>query len=305
MSYVFQSTIARSLKKTLNKIIDDKLDGYKAAALMPKWMDEGTMEDAYVDDLEMGGPGLMTEKLEGQDVPMGTIAEGAMTRYLARTYALGLAVTEEALEDGKYDEVIRAAVRLKRAGWVTVDVDSTQVLVRMFSTSYPTGDGVALASASHTLPTGGTWSNLMSVAMSPSRAAMQIAATQINKFPGHDGIVGSSQYKPACVLCPVDQQWAWKIVLGSGHAPEPGEFNAINPVNTEMKLDLYPNVFWNNTTTNWAVKTDADNGFRWLWRRKFRSKTWVNNEQGIMKYSNDARWSRGVSDPRAVLGVNA
>lgn len=302
--YVFQGTQARALKKTLDNIVDDPMDGFQARAMFPKIFDESTTTEAYVDDSEVGGPGLLQEKLEGQDVSMGTIYQGALTRYMVKTYALGLGVSEEALEDMQYDKVIRAAVRLKRAGWVTADTEAALSFVRATSTSFPIGDGLPLASASHVNPNGSTFSNTLAVPMSPSRTAVTIAATMISKFPGHDGIVGSSMYQGACIVCPIDQKWAWRVILGSAHAPEAGEFNAINVVNQDMKLDLYPWVFWNNTTTNWALKTDADNGFRFIWRRKFRSRTWVSNEQGIMKYSIDARWVRGCSDARALVFSN-
>jgi len=302
--YVFQSTAARSLKKTLNKIIDDKMDGYKSAMIMPTWMDESPMEDAYVDDLEMGGPGLLVQKLEGQDVPMGTIQEGAQTRYTAATYALGIGVSEEILEDAKYPEVIRAAMRLKRALYITVDVSSAQVLVRMFNTGFPLGDGQPLGSTTHTLPNGSTFSNQMAVAMAPSRAAVTIVRAQIRKLPSHDGINGAAMLRGKCILCPVDQESAWEVILGSKNAPEPGEYNALNIAN-KMNLDLYPNVFWNNTTTNWGMKTDAEDGFKFFWRRRPRSRSWINNEQGIMKYSIDARWVSGCSEPRIVICSNA
>lgn len=302
--YVFQSTAARSLKKTLNKIIDDPMDGYKSAMSMPKWMDEDSMEDAYIDDLEMGGPGLLLQKLEGQDVPMGTLTEGMQTRYTAATYALGIGVSEEVLEDAKYPEVIRAAMRLKRALFITVDVSSAQVLVRMFNTGFPLGDGQPLGSTTHLLPNGSQFSNMMAVAMSPSRAAVTIVRAQIRALPGHDSVRGSGLLRAKCVLCPIEQESTWEVILGSPRAPEPGEFNAINIAN-KMSLDLYPNVFWSNTTTNWAMKTDAEDAFRFLWRRRPRSRSWINNEQGIMKYSIDARWVSGCSDPRGAICSNA
>lgn len=302
--YVFQSAMARSFKKTLDKIITDDGDGYRAALMMPKIFDESSMQDAYVDDLEVGGPGLLIQKYEGQDVPMGTLLEGFMKRYLARTFALGLAISEEVAEDEKYDQVLASAQRLKRACYLTVDVDAANVFVRATDANYVGGDGVALASASHTLPNGNTYSNLFSVAMSPSRVAVTVARAALKKIPSHDGIAGGGMLKGECIVCPVEQESAWEVILGSQHAPEPGEFNAINVVN-RMGMDLYPWVFWSNTTTNWAIKTSADNGLRFLWRRRPRSRSWINNEQGIMKYSIDARWDCGFSDPRAIYFSNA
>lgn len=303
MATVFTSSIANSLKETLNDIIDDDTDGVMDDLLMKKWLDVESMSDNYVDDLEYGGPGLAVEKPEGTEVAAGTIKEGYLTRYLARTFALKLIVTEEALEDAKYPKAIAAARRLKRAMAKTIDIDATNILVRQFNTAYVGGDGLPLASASHTLPHGGTFSNLMATPQSPSRAALIVATTQIRKYPGHDGI--TEGYEPVCIVHPVDQWGAWEVVVRSTHAPEAGEFNAINVVNSSLDIDLYPNKYWQNTTTNWTLKTDCDGGMKWLWRRKPKSRTWVDNDQELMKYSISARWARGWSDPRSVLCVNA
>ncbi len=300
---VFVGTVFHSLKKTLDNIVDDRLDGYQDRLLMPKYFDESEMEDAYVDDLEMAGPGLASRKTDGAQIPMGTIREGVLTRYMAYTFGLGIAVTEEAMEDRKYPQVIDAARRLKRALYKTVDYDAANVLIRAFNTAYVGGDGLPLCSASHTLPNGGTFSNTMATPLSPSRQALVIATTQIRKFPAHDGLFDF--FLPKCINCPVDQWEAWAVILGAERAPEPGEFNAPNVFNQDMKLDLYPNQYWSNTTTNWIVGTDVENGLSWKWRRKPRSKTWVNNEQDILMYSITARWARLWSDPRCVLGSQA
>lgn len=302
-SFVMLATIAHSLKKTLNAIVDDKLDGYEKKALMPKWCEEDDMDDYFVDDLEMGGPGLATQKTEGATIQVGAISEGAITRYYAGTFALQLQISEEALEDKKYPKVLQAALRLKRALWKTIDIDATNMLVRATNTSYNGGDGVPLASASHTLPGGGTWSNQMTTAMSPSRMAMIIAITQIGLYPGHDGL--TEGVEPKQVLCPLNQWGVWGGVLRSAKAPDPGIYNEINVVNADYDIGVQPIKYWQNTTTNWALQTDCDNGIKFLWRRRPRSNTWLNPNQQIMHYSIDARWARGWSDPRCVLFVNA
>jgi len=299
---IFTSTIANSLKLTLDNVIDDDLDGYEKKAMFTKWCDIQSMEDNWVDDLEMGGPGLASEKVEGDDMTVGTLQEGAITRYIARTFAQKLIVTEEAMEDRKYPQVLEGARRLKRSMWKTADVDSTFMLVRATTTGYVGGDGQTLASTAHTLPAGGTFSNKMTVAASPSRIAMAQLTSQIKKLPGHDSI--TEGYMPVCVLCPVEQWYVWDGITLSTKAPEPGAFNEINVVN-RMNLDVYPLPYWSNTTTAWAVKTDVDNGLNFKWRRRPRSRTWVDNDQELMKYGISARWARGWSDPRALMFVDA
>lgn len=300
---VTTATEAGSLKETLEEIVTDDTEGGVDDLPVFKIFETGSMKDNFVDDLEYGGPGLAVEKPEATEVQAGSIKEGYQTRYMARTFALKLIISDEALEDEKYDKVIMAAKRLKRAMNKTVEIDATNVFVRMFNSAFVGGDAVALGSASHTLPQGGTFSNIMATPQSPSVAAVIVATTQIRKYPGHDGIIEG--YEPECIGCPVDQWAAWDVILHSTHKPEAGEFNAVNVVNSTLELDVYPMKQWTNSTTNWFLKTNVDNGLKWLWRRRPKGRAWVDNDHEVKKYSISARWARGWSDPRCVLGVNA
>ena len=301
MAVVFTGNVVDTLKLTLEGIVDDSLSTYKEKAQFGDWLDVGSMSDNFVDDLETAGPGLAAEKPEGVEVTKGTIREGALNRYLTRTFGLGLIISEEAIEDCKYQEVFRTGARLGRAIYKSVDIDCTNMLARATNASFTFGDGQALASATHTLPNGGTFSNLLT-AMSPSRVAMATARTTMQLAPGHDGIVEG--YEPKAIVCPFAQWYVWEGLIKSEKAPEPGAFNEINVVK-EMGLKLVANRYWSNTTTNWAVMSDADNGVKFMWRRKPTNKTWVDNAQGLMNYGITARWSRGCSDPRGIFFNNA
>lgn len=300
MGTVFRSDMFDILQATLEKIIDDTTD--EKSAEYKLWMDESSMDSAFIDDQEYGGPGLVAEVAEGESIPEGMINRGASTRYLARKFGLRLNITEELMEDKKYPQAIKAAKRLTRAMWKTVDVDAHLKLCRGFSTSYPIGDQQPVWSASHTLPGGvGTFSNLMAVPLSPSRIALTTATTAIKKMVGHDGL--TQGYAPKAILCPVDQWAVWKGILGSEKVPE-SNFNEINVVR-DLNLKLHALKFWDTTATNWALLTDADDGFRFLWRRRPKSNTWVENSNEVMCHSISARWDCGISDPRATYGVNA
>jgi hypothetical protein len=301
MSSVFTGAIYHALKATLDQIADDKSDGYEADADYTKWCEERGMPDNYVDDQEYGGPGLAAEVEEGAEIPTGTIREGATTRYTARKFALRLIVSEEAMEDSKYDQVISAAKRLKRSIIKTADIDATNMLVRATNTSYVGGDGKPLASASHTLPHGGTFSNTMATPFSPSRLALIQATSSIRKYPGHDGV--TEGYQPKRVLCPTEQWALWDGILQSDKVPE-SNANEINVVK-KLRVDVLSLKFWDNTTTNWAIQTDCDLGLTFRWRRKPKSRSWVENSQELMSYAISARWARGWTDSRCIHFVDA
>lgn len=300
---VFTGTIFHSLKPTLEAILDDKTDGVEAGAVYKNYCDLTAQKSNYDDVLEMGGPGLAAEKTEGGEMPTGTMTEGTLTRFYARTFALKMIITEETIEDGKYPEVINLAKRLKRAMYKTIEVDCALMLSRGFNTSFVGGDSQPLWSASHTLPQGGTYSNLMAVPAAPSRAAAIDAVTQVKKYPGHDGLLGDD-FKIQSIVCPVDQWAVWKSIIGSEKAPEPGNFNEINVING-LNWEVYPVVYWNTTTTNYAFLTDQEGGMCFRSRRKPRSRNWVDNSLENMTYGISARWARGWSDGRATLGVQA
>lgn len=303
MTTIFQSTFARTLKKTLNIISMDKTDESESSLVMKKWCQEGTMEDAYEDDLEVAGPSLATEKPEGQAIQTGTAREGFLQRYIAKTFGQKLIITEETIEDCKYKEVIDAAKMLKRSLFKTVEYDATNILSRGFSSSYVGGDGVSLWSSTHPLANGGSFSNTMATPMSPSTQALIVATTQIMNFPDHAGLV--SFHTPKKVVYPNAQWGVWAQILKSVHTPRDGNFAEINVANSDLDIEPVRNPYWLNTTTNWTLLTDVDDGIMFKWRRKPRGKTWVDNNNEVMNYSQSARWSRGWTNPRATLGVNA
>ena len=297
---VFRSALANTLQKTLDKLpmdhFDSKLD-------LRKVYDEDTMDGAYTDDLEIGGPGLASEKAEVSEISLQSIAEGAFTRYMARTFASKVIISEEAMEDVKYKEAISAGKMLNAAMFQTADVDSALQFSRAWDTGYTFGDGLAMFSASHTLPHGGTFSNTLATAMSPSRAAIIVAESQATGLPGHNSVTAG--YMLTTIVCPKEQKAAWSVVVNSTHAPEAGQFNAINTVNRDMDLTVVSLKHWDTTSTNWFVKTDCENGLRWLWRVKPKGRSWINNDFTEMRYANRARWARGMSDPRCAIGSQA
>src|SRR6478736_4993880 len=300
---IFTSTIFNSVKLTLDQIVDDDTENAESTLVCKKWLKTETQEDYYEDDLEMGGPGLASEVSEGQEIEVGAIREGYITRYIARKFGLKLIVTDEAVEDNKYPEILKLGKRLSRALYKTVDIDMTNMLVRAANTSYTGGDGVALASASHTLPNGGTFSNTFATPMAPSRIAVGAAVSLMRKFPGHDGV--TEGVEPKKIVHPTEQWMAWSGILNSSLAPEPGNFAEINAVKRDLNIEAVPVKYWSNTTTNWGIITDAENGLKMKWRRKPRKNSWVENDNETMKYSITARWSRGWSDPRGFFFSNA
>lgn len=314
---VFRSALSRLLKETLETIIDDKSDNFESSLVFPDYMNVESMDEAWIEDLELAGPPLASVKPEGQEMAFGDIVQGAVTRYIARTFAMRMTISKELMKDNRYDEAIKAARRLKRIIFKTADYDAANILIRQFDTNYPGGDGVPLASNAHTLPRGGTWSNIMASPASPSKVSLATAVAQIKKYPGHDGLLGSG-IKPKKVVFPTEQWSIWNEILGqktlstnasqtsSGSAANTAQFAEFNTFKSAFGgVDGVEVLYWTNTTTNWGIITDAENGLKFLWRQRPESQTWVENSQLNMSHSVDARWTTGWSDSRSYYGINA
>lgn len=295
------SEIFRLLKPTLREVMVDKTDGIQRNVMFTKFMNVSDIEDAYVEDTEMAGPGLVAEKPEGTEIALGQVKSGFLKRYTPGTFALKLTVTKEAQEDNKYSEAVPFARFLKKSMWTTADVLAALVLARATNTSYPGGDGVPLASASHPLPGSGTFSNTMATPMSPSNASLAIARAALKNMPDLNGII--SPLKAMKVVYPTAQESLWDVLLGSAKSPEAGQFNAIN-IAYKMSLEPVCVHHWTNTDTNWGLTTDAENGLNFLWRIRPQERTWMDNENDIIKFAIRARFTMGHSNARGYYHVD-
>lgn len=301
---VFTSTEALALKETLEDIDTDEHGSEGSKAVFRKWMTEKSMKDNYIEYAEYAGTGLAGEKPEGESIPVGGLREGPLTRFNSRTYGQRMIVSEEAIEDEKYDKVIQAAKRNNRSLWKLIDVDATLILDRMANSSFVGADGQPLVSTAHTTPGGSTYANTFSGAQfSPSTASLIIANAALMQMVGHDGEVDGVEIKKA--VFPVQQWGLWRVILGSSHDPTAGQFNAINVINRDLNITPVPNKYWRSSTTNWGLITDAELGVMWFWRRKPKSNTWVTEDKTMMNYSTTARWSRGWVNPRGFFGSTA
>lgn len=302
MSVITTSTAYRTLKATLDNVITDKSDNVESEAVYKKFMMVETMPDNWVDDLEVGGPGLATEKSEGQALDVLTLYEGAQTRYFARKFGLIMEITEELDEDGKYnDRYLKISRRMKRAIFKTLEQDCANVLNRAANAAYVGGDGVSLASASHPIPGGGTFSNTLATPASPSRIALITVVQNVSILPGHDGL--REGYKVKKIVHPYTQWGVWEGILGSKEVPESGN-NEKNVVHG-MGIQRVMVPFWDASDTNWGAITDADDGLKLKWKRKPKSRTWYEESTEVIKHGSSARWGRGWSNPRGFYFSNA
>ena len=295
----------KAMKKTLDGITTEDLSKEQVCFGRNKLFEMESMEDGYSDYVEVSGTTLLVEKDEGKTMAVDPgIIMGGTKRLIPRTMAKKVIISEEAMEDLKYKEIINASKRLQASAWKTQDIDGASVVLNCTSTLQGY-DNLALVSTSHTLPGGGTESNYIAldsnsngITMTPSTQAIIQMRAKATLMKGPNGIIDSRELKG--LTFPAIQIDLWDIITGTKQAVG-SNWNDINTVSTyglyKVPVKWYDAV----STPIWGGLTDAEDGFIALQKRKIRGRVWVDNDAEVAFHSISYRADIGVSNWRAVI----
>lgn len=124
---------------------------------------------------EMGDLQNLIEVAEGTDYTFVAPRQGANKTFVVKKYGLGFTISEEAIEDGKFDFVAAAVKMLAESALETQEISVMNLLNNGFSSSVTTKDGANLFSTSHTNPSGLTFRNKPSTDVDLSASSLEAA----------------------------------------------------------------------------------------------------------------------------------
>ncbi len=96
---------------------------------------------------------LMSQISEGQDYNFQRPKQGASKTLTPVKYGLGFSISEEAVDDGKFDYIADAIAKMAKSARESQEIDAMNIFNNGFTTE-TTADGVAVFSTAHTLPSG-------------------------------------------------------------------------------------------------------------------------------------------------------
>jgi hypothetical protein len=225
-------------------------------------------EKAYEQDVELTGFDIAPIKPEGQSGTYDSEIQGAITTTAHIAYALGYIVTQEELDDNLYEQV--AGNRAKSNAFAmrqTIENVAAFLYNNAFSTTYfTTGDGAALSSASHVLPLGGTYSNILSTSADLSEVALEDLCIQIYGAQNNRGLQISLM--PKSLIVPRQLWFTANRILKSIDQSNTMSNNVnvlrvTNAIPEGIKMNHYL-----TDATNWYVRTNCPNGMKFYWRKK-------------------------------------
>jgi hypothetical protein len=140
----------------------------------------------------MAGVGLPVQVQETEDTPTDTFVQGPYQNFKPVKYGLGIAASQELVEDDKVGIISRRAVALSNSIGQAREIQAASVYNNGFDSTgaYYGPDGVALFSSSHPLiKAGGVQNNLLSVASDLDVASLELALTDWELTKTHEGFL--------------------------------------------------------------------------------------------------------------------
>lgn len=272
----------------------------------PDLVDKSTDSRAYVELVQDTGFGLASTKTQGGGIAYDYNVQGAVTRLVHVTYALGYIVTWEERNDNLYEAVSRVRASANAFSMRQTKENIVAALYnRAFTAAYAGGDGVALCSTSHPLRFGGTGSNRPSTDADLSEASLEDAIISLMGFTNDRGLLISCMPRKLLVA---RQEWfnatrILKSVLQNDTANN--AVNAIRATNAIPEGVAINHYF--TAPRAWFLRTNIPSeagGLTLYQREEIMFDTDNDFDTKNAKAASIERYSAGWGDWRTLYGVN-
>jgi hypothetical protein len=261
-----------------------------------------TSERSFEEETKLAGFTAAPVKNEGSAIAYDNAQEAWTARYNHETIAQGFSITEEAIEDNLYDSLsARYTKSLARSMAYTKQVKAAAILNNGFSGGqYAGGDGVALFSNAHPLISGGTNSNIPSVAADLNETSLENAVIQIAAWTDERGLLIAA--RPRKLIIPPPLQFVATRLLETSLRVGTND----NDVNALKNNGSIPEGYAINhflTDNNaWFLTTDVPNGMKHFVRSPLVNSMDGDFDTGNVRYKARERYSFGFSDPLGMYG---
>jgi len=258
-------------------------------------------ERSFEEETKLSGFSAAPVKDEGSAIAYDNAQEAWTSRYNHETIALGFSLTEEAIEDNLYDSLsARYTKALARAMAYTKQVKAASILNNGFDSNYTGGDGKALFANDHPLVSGGTNSNIPSVAADLNETSLENAVIQINGWTDERGLLIAA--RPLKLIVPPALQFVATRLLETKMRVGTAD-NDINAIENNGSIpEGYTVNHWLTDTNAWFLKTDVPNGMKHFVRTPMSTSMDGDFDTGNVRYKARERYSFGWSDPLSMYG---
>lgn len=213
-------------------------------------------------------------------------------------YGLGASISEEAIEDGKFDLVADLMRRMARSARESQEISAMNIFNNGFSSELAS-DGLAVFHASHTLPSGGTFRNRPSSYADLSVSSLETALTDFEtQFVGDSGIY--YRIMPKILLVHPSNRRLAKELIGSDLKPETADNNMNSFKQEGLMVMSSPRL--TDQDAWFLLGSAADTGLRIINRSPIQTKSDENFDNDTVKYKSRYREKIGVTHAYGIYG---
>jgi len=252
----------------------------------------------YEESAYFTGLGLFREKPEGEAISYDDFIQGPTKRWVHRTYALGVRLTEEMIDDSLYPDIpTEMGDMTKELGRSSRETINILVHDMYNGTTKTAGDGVAIFSASHKKLGGGLWKNTLSSAADLSATSLRQALQDMENTTDDRG--KQQIVKAKYLMVAPAYEWTAKELLNSGYDPESAN-NAINPLQSR-NLQLVVNPYLTDEDACFLIA--EKNPIITFMRREVRFAKDGDFETGDAKFKASFRLSTECNYPLGIFKI--
>jgi len=259
---------------------------------------------AYEIDVQLEGYVLSDQKDQGNDITFDSRMQGFSPKYVHTTWGKGFIVTEEAMDDELYGQFTKGARELARSMNTTREVEAHAVLNNGWDTAYTMtdGDGKPLFSTTHANgPSGGTYSNRLTVEADLSEAAIEDVLAKIGRATDARGLP-SMITAQRLVIASSNNMFNAQRILGSVLQNDTGNnaTNAMRDMNS-IKQGVIATPYLTQDGA-WFITTDAPCGLQFFQRKDVTFGQDNAFTSGNARFKATMRQSQGWTDARGAYG---
>jgi len=247
-------------------------------------------------DSAMTGFGLLNQTGEGAPITYEDPVQMYDTIYVHLKYTKGFRVSEELVEDDRYNVIKKKPAALAKSCRRTAEFLAAQVLNNAFS-SGTGGDAKYLCSTLHPRADGGTaQSNASATGITLTEANLNTALLAMRAQLDDKGM--KVAVKADTIIVPPALEKTAQILTNSKFRPGTAD-NDFNYYEGLLKVISWD---WLTSSTAWFLIDSSEHELNWFWRISPEFKQDNSFDTGMALYKARFRSSRGWSDWRGVWG---
>ena len=211
---------------------------------------------------------LFNEVAEGAEYSYKRPKQGASRTLTIKKFGLGFTISEEMVEDGKFDLIGDMVRKLAKSAKESQELQAASVINNGFGTELA-ADGLSLFNTAHTLPSGLTFRNRPSTMVDLSVSSLDAALADYDtQFIGDSGIIYTNMAK-FLIVHPTQKRYAMELI-GSELKADTADNNMNSLKGEGLTVISSPHI---TDTDSWFLTASPENtGLRIVVRKPLETK---------------------------------